>query len=270
MCRTLEVSRSGFYDWARRAPCARDVDDATLAVEIEAIWDASDRTYGSPRVHRWLRRQGFHVSRKRVARIMRHNGWVGESPRRSFKTTTPDKGAAPAPDLVARDFNPTAPNVTWAGDITYVRTWEGWLYLAAVVDCFSRRVVGWSIADHMRAELVVDALQMAVDRRRPAPGLVHHSDQGSQYVSLALGQRCRQAGIELSMGSRGCAYDNAVCESFFKTVKNELVDRRSWPTKAEARHAIFDFIETFYNRRRRHSTLGYLSPAEYEMIATGT
>ena len=166
MCRTLEVSRSGFYDWARRAPCAREVDDATLAVEIEAIWEASDRTYGSPRVHRWLRRQGFQVSRKRVARIMRTNGWVGESPQRSFKTTTPDKAAVPAPDLVARNFNPTAPDVTWAGDITYVRTWEGWLFCATVIDLYSRRVIGWALADHLRASLVGDALEMAVATAR--------------------------------------------------------------------------------------------------------
>ena len=154
MCRTLEVSRSGFYDWVRHEPSTRELDDAALAVEIQAIWEASDWTYGSPRVHRWLRRHGFRVARKRVARIMGVNGWVGESPRRVFKTTTPDKTAAPAPDLVARDFNPAAPDVTWVGDITYVRTWEGWLFVATVIDLYSRRVIGWALADHLRASLV--------------------------------------------------------------------------------------------------------------------
>lgn len=168
--------------------------------------------------------------------------------------------------MVKRDFSPPAPNVLWVSDITYLRTWEGWLYLAVVLDCFSRRIVGWALEDHLRGELVVDALEQAQQRRRPDRGLVHHSDQGSQYVSLAFGRRCRLAGIEQSMGGRGSAYDNAVCESFFKTLKSDLVDRHSWPSKAELRTTVFDYIECFYNPRRRHSSLDYLSPAEYEMI----
>jgi len=266
----LGVSRSGFHAWERRPPSDRNLADAWLGERIRQIHSSSRGTYGAPRVHAELRFDGVRVGRKRVERLMRERQLSGLVRRRRGRTTIRVPGVRVANDLVGRDFQPTAPNRLWVADISYIRTWEGWLYLAVVVDCYSRRVVGWSIADHLRSELVVDALEMAVSRRRPEPGLVHHSDQGSQYVSLALGQRCRRAGIERSMGNRGCAYDNAVCESFFKTLKNELVDRRSWPTKAEARHAVFDFIETFYNRHRRHSTLGYLSPAEYEKITTQT
>jgi putative transposase len=266
----LGVSRSGFHAWERRAPSDRALADAWLLERIRGIHGSSRGTYGSPRVHAELRFDGIRVGRKRVERLMRAQQISGLVRRRRGRTTIRVPGVRVANDLVGRDFSAPAPNRLWVADISYLRTWEGWLYLAVVVDCYSRRVVGWSLADHMRAELVVDALEMAVARRRPQPGLVHHSDQGSQYVSLALGQRCRRVGIELSMGARGCAYDNAVCEAFFKTLKSELVDRRSWPTKAETRIAVFDFIETFYNRRRRHSTLGYLSPAEYEKIATQT
>jgi putative transposase len=265
MCRILEVSRSGFYDWAHREPCARDVDDAQLAVEIEAIWEASDRTYGSPRVHRWLRRQGFYVSRKRVARIMRAHDWVGESPRRSFKTTTPDATAAPAPDLVARDFNPAAPNVTWAGDITYVRTWEGWLFCAMVIDLYSRRVIGWALADHLRAPLVGDALEMAIARRGgPVDGVVFHSDRGCQYTSTEFAQLCEKNKVVQSMGATGICWDNAAAESFFATLKRELVHRRSWATRPQAKRAIVRWIEGWYNPRRLHSAIDYLTPNEKE------
>ena len=270
LCRVLGVSRSGFHAWERRAPSNRALADAWLVEKIRQVHVSSRGTYGSPRVHAELRFDGVRVGRKRVERLMRQQQLSGLVRRRRGRTTIRVPGVRVANDLVGRDFTAPAPNRLWVADISYLRTWEGWLYIAVVVDCYSRRVVGWSIAVHLRADLVVDALEMAVARRRPKPGLVHHSDQGSQYVSLALGQRCRRAGIELSMGSRGCAYDNAVCEAFFKALKSELVDRHSWPTKAEARHAVFDFIETFYNRRRRHSTLGYLSPAEYETITTST
>jgi putative transposase len=266
----LGVSRSGFHAWERRAPSDRALTDAWLVEKIRVIHSSSRGTYGSPRVHAELAFDEIRVGRKRVERLMREEKLSGLVRRRRGRTTIRVPGVRVADDLVGREFTAEAPNRLWVADISYIRTWEGWLYVAVVVDCYSRRVVGWSIADHLRAELVVDALEMAVARRRPDPGLVYHSDQGSQYVSLALGQRCRQLGIERSMGSRGSAYDNAVCEAFFKTLKSELVDRRSWPTKADARHAVFDFIETFYNRRRRHSTLGYLSPAEYEKIATRT
>jgi putative transposase len=266
LCRVLGVSRSGFHAWLRRPPSSRVRADVALAERIGEIHRDSRGTYGSPRVHAELRFEGVRVGRKRVERLMRQASLSGLVKRRRGRTTVRVPGVRVADDLVRRDFNPTRPNALWVADISYIRTWEGWLYLAVVVDCYSRRVVGWSLQDHLRAGLVVDALELAVARRRPRHGLVHHSDQGSQYVSLLFGQRCRFAGIELSMGARGSAYDNAVCEAFFKTLKAELVDRRSWPTKAEARTAVFEFIECFYNRRRRHSTLDYLSPDEYERI----
>jgi transposase InsO family protein len=266
MCRTLEVSRSGFYDWQGRAPCARDVDDATLATEIEAIWETSGRTYGSPRVHRWLRKQGFRVARKRVARIMRINGWVGESARKGYKTTTPDATAAPAPDLVAGDFNPPAPNVTWAGDITYVRTWEGWLFCAVVLDLYSRRVIGWALADHLRASLVGDALEMAIATRsgQDVTGVVFHSDRGCQYTSREFAELCEQHHVVQSMGATGICWDNAAAESFFATLKRELVHRHAWATRTHAKRAIVRWIEGWYNPRRLHSAIDYLAPNEKE------
>ena len=198
---------------------------------------------------------------------MREAGISGLVKRKRGRTTIRVPGVRVADDLVERNFRPAAADVLWVADITYLRTWEGFLYLAAVQDAFSRAIVGWSMADHLRAELVVDALQMALHRRRPGPGLVHHSDQGSQYVSLAFGQQARDAGIAVSMGSRGDAYDNAVAESFFATLKKELVKRYSWPTRRELSAAVFEYIEVFYNRERRHSTLGYLSPINYEKIS---
>src|ERR671913_218709 len=217
------------------------------------------KVYGSPRIHAELRlAHGIRVSRKRVERLMREAGISGLVARKRGRTTISVPGVRVADDLVERRFRPEAPNVLWIADLTYLRTWEGWLYLAAVQDAYSRRIVGWSMADHMRSELIVDALQMAVARRRPAPGLIHHSDQGSQFVSLAFGQSARDAGIAVSMGSKGCAYDNAVAESFFATLKKELVHRRSWPTRRELIGEVFQYIEAFYNRARRHSTLGYL------------
>ena len=189
-------------------------------------------------------------------------------PRKRWRTTIRVAGVEPVTDLVERDFRPAGPNVLWVADITYLRSAEGWLYLAAVQDAYSRAIVGWSMATHMRASLVVDALQMALVRRRPSPGLIHHSDQGSQYVSLAFGRAAQQAGIAVSLGSRGDAYDNAVAETFFATLKKELVNRRSWPARLELQSALFEYIEAFYNRQRRHSTLGMLSPAEYEQTHT--
>ena len=265
MCQTLAVSRSGFYDWLGRAPCARDVDDATLAVEIEAIWETSGRTYGSPRVHCWLRKQGFRVARKRVARIMRTKGWVGESARKGFKTTTPDQAAVPAPDRVARDFNPGAPNVTWVGDITYVRTWEGWLFCATVIDLYSRRVIGWALADHLRASLVGDALEMAIATRGGhVAGVVFHSDRGCQYTAGEFAELCDKHRVLQSMGATGICWDNAAAESFFATLKRELVHRHAWATRAQAKHAIVRWIEGWYNPRRLHSSIDYLAPNEKE------
>jgi putative transposase len=250
MCRVLEVSRSGFHAWASREPSARTLADHALSGRIAEIHAESGKTYGSPRVHAELRLEdGVNVGRKRVERLMRQAGLSGMIRRRRGRTTVSVPGIRTAPDLVERDFNPTAPDRLWAADITYIRTWEGWLYLASVMDLYSRRIVGWAMADHLRAELVAEALEMAVARRRPDAGLVHHSDRGSQYTSL---------------GSRGDCFDNAVLESFHATLKKDLIHRRSWPTKTEARTAAFDYIEAFYNRRRRHSLLGMLSPVDFE------
>jgi putative transposase len=264
-CRWLGVSRSGYYEWAGRSPSDRALTDAWLTERIRTIHRAHRGVYGAPRIHADLRMaHGIRVSRKRVERLMRAAGISGLVRRKRGRTTIRVPGVRVADDLVERQFRPGAPNVLWIADVTYLRTWEGWVYLAAVQDAYSRRIVGWSMADHMRAELVVDALQMAISRRRPAPGLIHHSDQGSQYVSLAFGQAARDAGIARSMGSKGDCYDNAVAESFFATLKKELVHRRSWPTRRELTSEVFEYIEAFYNRTRRHSTLEYLSPADYE------
>jgi len=220
MCELLGVSRSGFNDWSSRAPSDRTLTDAWLVERIRKVHKDNREVYGSPRVHAELRmRYGIRVGRKRVERLMKAAGISGLQKRKRGRTTIRVPGVRVADDLVERDFRPAAKDVLWTADVTYLRTWEGWLYLAAVQDAFSRRIVGWSMADHMRSELVVDALQMAVSRRRPKPGLIHHSDQGSQYVSLAFGQAAREAGIARSMGSRGDCYDNSVAESFFATLK---------------------------------------------------
>jgi putative transposase len=268
MCRALEVNRTSFHDWERRPPSERSLQDAWLLEQIKQIHEQNRRVYGAPRIHAELRLgRGIRVGRKRVERLMQNARISGLVAKKYGRTTIRVPGVRVADDLVERQFRPGAANVLWLADITYLRTWEGWLYLAAVQDAYSRRIVGWSMADHMRGELVVDALTMAVHRRRPDPGLVHHSDQGSQYVSLGFGQAARDAGIAISMGSRGDAYDNAVAESFFATLKKELVHRRSWPTKRELGSAVFEYIEAFYNRERRHSTLGMLAPAEYELLS---
>src|SRR5687767_11131988 len=265
MCRVLGVSRSGFHRWQTRPPSTRAREDERLTERIREIHGANRRVYGSPRIHAELRMaDGVSVSRKRIERLMRRAGISGMVARKRGRTTIRVPGVRVCEDLVDRAFLAAAPNRLWVADITYLRTWEGWLYLVAVQDVFSRRIVGWSMADHMRAELVTDALQMALAQRRPAPGLIWHSDQGSQFVSLAFGQQARAAGIAQSMGSRGDCFDNAVAESFFATLKKELVHGRTWPTKGELRSEVFEYIEVFFNRRRRHSTLGMLSPADYE------
>ena len=265
MCRVLEVSRSGYHAWARREPSSRALE--RLTGRIREIHRENRKVYGSPRIHAELRMaDGVRVGRKRVERLMRQAGISGIVKRRRGRTTISVPGVRVCEDLVDRAFLASAPNRLWVADITYLRTWEGWLYLVAVQDVFSRRIVGWSMADHMRTELVTDALQMALTHRRPDPGLIWHSDQGSQFVSLAFGQQARAAGIAQSMGSRGDCYDNAVAESFFATLKKELVHGRSWPSKADLRSEVFEYIEVFYNRQRRHSTLGYLSPARFETI----
>jgi len=264
-CELLGVSRSGFNDWATRSPSDRALYDEWLTGKIREIHDANRNVYGAPRIHAELRMDhGIRVSRKRVERLMRQAGISGLVPKKHGKTTIRVPGVRVADDLVKRRFRPQAPNVMWFTDITYLRTWEGWLYLAAVQDAYSRRVVGWQMADNMRAELVIAALQMAVNRRRPDPGLIHHSDQGSQFVALGFGQACSRSGISRSMGSTGQCWDNAVAETFFATLKKELVYRRSWPTRRELEAEIFEYIEAFYNLRRKHTTLGMLSPATYE------
>jgi putative transposase len=265
MCRVFGVSRTGFHNWQRRAPSDRALSDAWLTEQIRQIHAASRGVYGAPRIHAELRLEhGIRVGRKRVARLMKAAGIAGVRPRKRFRTTIRIPGITPATDLVERKFRPDRPNVLWVADIPYLRTGEGWLYLAAVQDAYSRLIVGWSMATHIRSSLVVDALGMALARRRPDPGVIHHSDQGGQYVSLAFGKAAGDAGIAVSMGSRGDAYDNAVAETFFATLKKELVNRRAWPSRLELQSAVFEYIEAFYNRQRRHSTLNMLSPANYE------
>lgn len=268
LCRLLGVSESGFHAWRTRPASPRRQRDNELCDVITRIHRDSRETYGAPRIHAELRADGMPIGKKRVARLMRELGLEGAYRRKYRRTTVADQDAQAAPDLVRRDFAATRPDQLWVADITYVRTWQGWLYVAVVVDTYSRRVVGWSMRDDLHAELVVDALEMAVWRRKPAAGLVHHSDRGSQYTSWAIGRTLRESGILQSMGSRGDAYDNAQAESFMSTLKTELVDRRSWPTRDDARRAIFDYIEGWYNPRRRHSALGYHSPADYEKITT--
>jgi putative transposase len=265
MCRVLGVSTSGYYAWRTRPRSERARADAELSLRIRAIHKHSRATYGAPRIHAELAAQGVRVGRKRIARLMEVAGIYGVSRRKWITTTTRDRGARPAPDLVERNFSAPAPNRLWVADITYVSTWTGFLYLAVVLDAFSRRVVGWAMETHLRTELVLTALNMALGQRRPA-AVIHHSDQGSQYTSIAFGMRCRQAGVRPSMGSVGDCFDNAMCESFFATLECELLDRRRFRTQAEARMAIFDFIEGWYNPRRRHSALGYQSPIDYERV----
>ena len=265
-CRVLQVSRSGFYEWAGRGPSARDVADAYLVQEIRAIHAGSRQTYGVRRVHAELRLgRGQLCGRQRVERLMRLHRIQGVHRRRWCNSGRRDP--AVFDDLVQRQFHADAPDRLWVTDITQHRTSEGWVYCAAVVDVCTRQCVGWSIADHLRTELVVDALDMARWRRRPA-GTIVHSDRGTQYTSWLFGQRLRQAGLLGSMGKVASAYDNSLMESFFGSMQIELLDRRTWPTRAELANAIFEWIEAWYNPRRRHSALGYLSPIHYETLHT--
>jgi putative transposase len=266
MCRRLGVSTSGFYAWRGRPPCARALADAQLSATIRGIHTASRGTYGAPRVHAELvDLYAVRCGRKRVARLLRVAGLVGVCRRRKVRTTQRDALAQISDDLVQRRFTAAAPDRLWVADITYIPTMQSFLYLAVILDACSRRVVGWAMADHLRTELVEDALRMAVQHRRPAAGLIHHSDHGCQYTSLAFSRRCREAGIAQSMGSVGDCFDNAMAESFNATLECELIARTPrWRTHTEARMAVFDFVEGFYNPHRRHSALGHLSPAEYE------
>jgi putative transposase len=263
MCRLLEVSTSGYYAWRHRGPSARALEDAALTERIRGYHERSRGTYGAPRIHVDLVEEGIHVGRKRVARLMRAADLAGVSRRKGTRTTMRRSDARPAPDLVERDFTASGPDRLWVADITYVPTWAGFLFLAVVLDAFSRRVVGWAMATHLKTQLVLDALEMALGQRKPHR-VIHHSDQGSQYTSVAFGKRCEQAGVSPSMGSVGDCYDNAMCESFFASLECELLDRFPFRNQVEARMAIFEYIEGWYNPNRRHSRLDYLSPMQYE------
>jgi putative transposase len=263
MCRLLDVSTSGYYAWLGRPRSQRAHTDADLKMQIRRVHERSWGTYGAPRVQAELAACGVLISRKRVARLMREAGLRGVSRRPWTTTTVRDRKARPAPDLVERNFTAEDRDRLWVADITYIPTWAGFLYLAVVVDAWSRRVVGWSMATHLRTELVLSALNMALEQRRPA-AVIHHSDQGTQYTSIGFGQRCRDAGVRPSMGTVGDCYDNALCESFFATLECELLGRRRFRNQVEARMAVFEFLEGWYNPHRRHSALGYLSPMEFE------
>lgn len=266
MCAVLGVSRSGYYAWVSRPGSPRDLADGALASAIRDAHSASRGRYGSPRVHAELRAQGRQVSRKRVARLMRGMGLAARRRRRFCRTTDSRHGLAVAPNLLQRDFRAPAPDRVWLADITYIGTAEGWLYLAAVLDLFTRRIVGWAMAEHLGHELALAALDMAITSRRPAPGLVHHSDRGVQYAAHAYRRRMQTHGMLCSMSRKGDCWDNAPMESFFATLKGELVEPRDDLTRAEARADVFQYIEGFYNQRRRHSAIGYLSPEQ--MAAT--
>jgi transposase InsO family protein len=269
-CELLKVSRAAYYAHRTAQPSKRAIEDAALIEKITQIHDVSKGTYGAPRVRAELQAQGDRHSRKRVARLMRQEGLAGRAPKRWRTTTVPDPAASVPADLIARDFSCTTGTIDtrWCGDITYIHTWEGWLYLATVIDLDSRRVVGWATADHLRTDLPAEALRNAVTRRRPAPGVIFHSDRGCQYTSGQYATLARDHQVRLSVGRKGQCWDNAVAESFFATIKTELLDRQPWPTKALAHKAIFEYIEGWYNTRRRHSSLGYLSPADYETTRT--
>jgi transposase InsO family protein len=265
MARLLRVSTSGYYGWLAREPSAHACSDAQLLARIRTLHASSRGTYGAPRIHAQLAREGVHVARKRVARLMRLAGLRGASRRRWPHTTRQRAGARRAPDLVRRHFSADACDVLWVADATYLPTDEGFLYLAVVLDVFSRRVVGWAMSNHLYTELMLRALDMALTQRRHE-GVILHSDQGSQYTSIAFGRRCREAGVQPSMGTVGDAYDNAMCESFFGTLEAELLMREHFATHEQARTRIFWFLEGWYNVRRLHSSIGYCSPLEFENL----
>jgi putative transposase len=273
MCRVLDVAPSGYHVWRRRSPSAHALADERLMLHVRIAFDRSNKTYGAPRVHQDLRAAGLHVGKKRIARLMRQDGLVARAPRPRRVSTTDSRHSHPiAPNVVERRFDVSefapngvrAVNRVWASDLTYVPTSEGWLYLAVVLDLASRRVIGWAMQDAVDAELALTALRMAVQTRRPAPGLIHHSDRGVQYACGEYRALLSAHGLRASMSRKGDCWDNAVVESFFATLERELIDRNRWSTRDAARRAIFRYIETWYNPHRRHSTLDYVSPAEYE------
>ncbi len=264
MCRMLGVSRQGFYQWRDRPPSQRQIDDAALTERIRKIHVGHGGRVGVRRVRDELRRAGVVCSHKRVHRLMRTAGLRGVHPRPYKRTTLPDRFDPRLADLLARDFTPPAPNLTWVGDITYIKTWAGWAFCATVIDCYSRKVVGFAVADHMRTDLIIDALRMALIHRDPPAGVIFHSDRGAQYTSAEFRDFCRDNGVRPSVGRTGICYDNAVAESFFATLKKELIHTRPWPTIDKLRAAVFEYIESYYNRRRRHSAIDYDTPTEYE------
>ena len=267
LCRTFAVSSAGFYAWCRRGLSLRAQEDAALKVEIRAAHAASGKRYGSPRIHADLKAGDQHVGRKRVARLMREEGIEGQRKRR-FRVTTDSKHSHPvAPNELQRNFTAPAPNKVWVTDITYIWTREGWMYLAAILDLYSRRVVGWSMDSCIDRTLALDALGMALRTRCPEAGLLHHSDRGVQYASTDYQDQLRKHGMICSMSRKGDCWDNAVAESFFSTLKAELVHRTDYVSRSQARASIFEYIEAFYNGRRRHSALGYVSPVEHEAAA---
>lgn len=266
MCRVLDVSASGYYAWGKRQPSEHTRKDAELAERIRIVFQANRGVYGSPRIHADLQDHGIKCARKRVARLMREQGLYAKRPRHRTVTTHSDPEAQAAPNLLQRNFSAEQPNTKWVADTTYIWTAEGWLYLAVVLDLFSRMVVGWSMAATQDTSLVIQALQMAIARRHPPPGLLHHSDRGSTYTSMSYQTALVQADMMVSMSRRADCYDNAAMESFFHSLKGECLDEQAFQTRAQARSVTFDYIETFYNRVRRHSTLHYLSPLRYEQL----
>ena len=265
-CGLLEVSKSAYYQRKNGAPSARTLSDAELLEQITAIHAESNGTYGAPRIHKELVHRHVAVGKRKVTRLMRAAGLEGRCKKRWRTTTVADPDAEAARDLIQRHFGPCEEmDRRYVGDITYIGTWEGWAYLATVIDLASRKVVGWALADHMRTELVEDALAMAFANRAPQRGVIFHSDRGCQYTSGDFAKLARANGVVLSVGRTGECWDNAVAESFFATIKRELIDTRAWPTRAGLRRAVFEYIEGWYNTRRLHSTLGYLSPAQYEV-----
>ena len=266
LCKVLDVSPSGYYAWRGRPPSAREMANRALVKKIKAVYNDSYETYGSPRIYRELQAQGVACSENRVARLMRLYHIRAKQTRRYRVTTKRNKSHPVAPNVLKRDFTADRPDQKWLSDITYIPTLEGWLYLAMILDLYARRIVGWSMSDRMTSTLTLDALQMAIRHRQPGPGLIHHSDQGSQYTDQAYQTLLENHGIQVSMNGVGSWYDNAPMESFIGTLKSELVHHRLYRTRDEARPDLFFYIEAFYNRRRRHSSLDYLSPEAYEQL----
>jgi putative transposase len=265
LCRVLEVSRSGYYAWLRRPLCPRRVEDEQISVEIQKVHEQSVKRYGSPRIHKALRRKGRRVSRKRVARLMRQKGIYGRKKRKFKHTTDSNHQYQIAPNVLDRNFQTERPDQVWVGDITYVWTLEGWLYLAVLIDLCTHQVVGWSMSANIDRFLALDAFDMAVARRSPTPGLIHHTDRGSQYACPDYQLALKVNGFQPSMSRKGNCWDNAVAESFFGAIKEELIYNVVFTTRDAARQAIFEYIEVFYNRQRLHSSIGYMSPIEFEL-----